>query len=169
MSEDSVKSLSDMPNDILRKIVHVLSDSISTSSVTNSQNSCKALICLSATSRWFSSIIDESVWQSGWELFSKNNKIPRTIKDRSTELSFRELLVLSANTGCQFCKKPQYRKIYTSFRVRCCKPCLTKRTINDYILKKNDVDLSLLIDLPYIVSCFSKFYWLETVDLHSTK
>lgn len=155
--------LTDMSTDILQIILKHLAE----------YYDVKLLAKLSATCTYLNGQINHesyTVWQTAWDAFVCDYPVLSTIKSPSSP---KEKLKLHWMTGCQFCKAPRIRKVYTEFNVRCCKDCLYVRTISDYQLEKvHLVNLNLLKSLPFtsadlwnrsVGSYRLNFYWTDSV------
>ncbi|RIB25416.1 hypothetical protein C2G38_2165929 [Gigaspora rosea] len=67
----------------------------------------------------------QEIWRNSRLQFLHYVKMPPP--DNMDERQYVKLL---SERGCQFCKRPRIRRIYWAFRVRCCKPCLSERTMS---------------------------------------
>ena len=166
-------SLTDLPNDVLAIILENISKSIIRKNISTPSIAIKTLLRLEATSKGLNKIINNeccNVWKSAWETFIEEKDDLKSVDSRNP----KECLLLYSLTGCQFCLIPRIRKVYTEFRARCCKECLYKRTLSDYMLtNKYLVSLSKINNLPSITKeLWSRkigtytlvFYWIDDVE-----
>ena len=131
----------------------------------------KALVMIGASCKSLKRMT-EDVWVYLWNKYKIDNPAyPRNAA--ILKLSISNRLSLLCDKGCQLCKKPRIRKVYSEFAVRCCEECLHANTlsnwrlVNDYMIDKN-----ILQKLPNIKqTMYSRgygtytllFYWKDDV------
>lgn len=167
-----MKSLDDLPNDVLTVILQNISRSIIRKNIATPSLAIKTLLRLESTSKGLYKIINDDIWKSAWETFLETNEYLKKIDGKNP----KKCLLLYSLIGCQFCQKARIRKIYEEFQVRCCKDCLYNKTISDYNLKTNYlVDKSKVNNLPSITTDMWNrkigsytliFYWIDDVEEH---
>lgn len=71
-------------------------------------------------------------------------------------ITAKEAVSLYCGFGCQLCKKPEFRylysnfvKIYQEFNTRCCNQCLSEQLINEFFLKPNEANPMILNNCRY--------------------
>lgn len=168
---NSVRSLDELPPDVLKIVVDNIVSSVHKANVASSYDNIKGIIRLLSTSVYMHSFITDDLWIKIWHSFEVNTK---TICDLGRKCTPKERVLLFAYTGCQFCKRPRIRKVYEQFAVRCCTDCLHERTISDYRLRTLYlVEMSELANLPYtthdmynhhIGTYTLRFYWKDDVE-----
>lgn len=173
-----VTCLLNLPNDVLCIVLENIASHVTRASINKPQLAIKTLARLSSTCKDLNCMIDrdpdDAVWQSAWNTF-QTASTTTIIPPSTSKMCAKKLLMLHSMTGCEFCKAPRIRKIYTEFGVRCCKTCLFERTLSDYRLKTDyfvNVQ-SRLQHLPYTTcelwsryagSYTLRFYWKTQVE-----
>lgn len=164
-------SFMDLPEDVMRIVIRKIAENTTRSSINNPNAALRSLIALSATNKFVHQLVESDAWQSAWQTYCA---IGGFVVTNYRTLSCKDRLLLVSLTGCQFCKAPRIRKIYSEYDVRCCEKCLHERTISDYRLKTDfRICGNMLLGFPYrLEQLYSrhhgtyevKFYWRAHVE-----
>jgi hypothetical protein len=124
----------------------------------------------------FTKYIDEKDWKTIWLQIIKNKKSALTeFEKKSTatmDNEYKNVVKLAGFTGCMICNKPNIRKVWWEFNIRCCIDCLSTKTIGEWEFEKK-MPKDAYSHLPYNTkqmynryfgNYIIKFYWKKKID-----